>query len=644
MRWLVVGFCIAVCALKTIGAHAGEALTLPGDIQPKALSQFAEVATDVDGSWSIGTATTAQFHKLERAHNGFLKNGAIWMRVAFVNTSATNIEVVLDTGDFAQDRVDLFLVDTATKVVLEHAQAGSEFPLSRREIKSHTIAFPLTLPAQRAVEVYMRTQIEARIRIAPALYSPAAFREAEHRYDMIAYGCYGGLLALILYHLIVMLFSRDWESMHFIVFMLAWGAYSALLEGLLLPLLPAASPLSHSGYWSVTAVIPITAMAVLIIRYLKPQQIHPAYRWILLGICTLVTVAAIATVKELAAFPFLRIVTILCVQAMIITCIVICAILAWRGHATARFYLLAAVMMLIFIERTIYIFMVSTDFYVDVNIWLRLSYVSPLLLFAVGHGQRINELKLMHIESVRRAAQALEQNEFKSNFLAKMSHEIRTPMNGVLAPVDLLRHTPLSAEQAKYVDIIGMSGNTLLEVVNGILDYSKLEAGKLHLVNAPFALRKLIAECAAMFSVHPKLTAVKFAIDIADDVPEIIDGDAHRLRQVLINLIGNAFKFTAYGSIRLVVRAGAKLAPDIRIIEMAVIDSGIGISAEDVQNLFAEYHQARANNKTSASGTGLGLAICKQLVELMHGSIAVNSKPEQGSTFSFQIPLRVPVE
>jgi PAS domain S-box-containing protein len=236
----------------------------------------------------------------------------------------------------------------------------------------------------------------------------------------------------------------------------------------------------------------------------------------------------------------------------------------------------------------------------------------------------------------QRSEEAEAANKAKSQFLANMSHEIRTPMNGVLGMLHLLQRTGLSQRQRDYVEKVQEASRSLLSILNDILDFSKIEAGKLELEQSPFLLSDVMKNLLVMLSVaanHKKLE-LHFAIDA--DVLFPLLGDALRLQQVLLNLAGNAIKFTERGEVVISVRA-LKVTPELAELEFAIRDTGIGIAPEMLELIFDGFTQAEASTTRRFGGTGLGLAISRQLVELMGGQLTVESKPGSGSTFRFTV-------
>lgn len=243
------------------------------------------------------------------------------------------------------------------------------------------------------------------------------------------------------------------------------------------------------------------------------------------------------------------------------------------------------------------------------------------------------------LETRRQKNAAEDASRAKSQFLATMSHEIRTPMNGVIGMLEMLRDTPLDDNQKHYIDVIHRSGETLLTIINDILDYSKIEAGKMRLEETTFELDELIESCVQLFGATANKRHIELFGGLDPNAPKWVKGDPTRLRQIIINLLGNAFKFTTEGFISLQVERVVDLPDDKVELRFIVQDSGIGIEMSSTENLFDSFNQADASTTRKYGGTGLGLAICKSLVELMGGEIGVDSEKGRGSTFWFTARL-----
>ncbi len=265
-------------------------------------------------------------------------------------------------------------------------------------------------------------------------------------------------------------------------------------------------------------------------------------------------------------------------------------------------------------------------------------HLSEMVLSGRGHysavvrdisAQKAAERELL--EARRKAEQA---SRAKSAFLATMSHEIRTPLNGVLGVVQLLEQTPLTQEQREYLEIVDRSGETLLTIINGILDLSRIESGKMNLDPRPFNLRQSVEALVATFENEARAKGLELRLELDEALPPQVVGDEARIKQILFNLVGNAIKFTQRGHVTVRVAA-----PAPGRIELTVEDSGIGIAEEALPRLFDPFTQAEETTTRRYGGSGLGLTICKHFVELMKGEIEVESRPGQGSRFRVQLPL-----
>ncbi len=238
--------------------------------------------------------------------------------------------------------------------------------------------------------------------------------------------------------------------------------------------------------------------------------------------------------------------------------------------------------------------------------------------------------------------EAQDANRIKSEFLANMSHEIRTPINGIRGFISLMKQSGLDSQQHRYADIIYKSTTDLTEIIEEILDFSKLESGKLQIVEDDFDLYELIEQTRDILFIGVIEKNIDLFLIIYSDTPRFVSGDKLRLKQVLVNLIGNAIKFTDQGQVVIRVELGRETTDDVEVL-ITVEDTGIGIAEQDQKELFTAFRQVESASNRRYSGTGLGLAISKKLVNLMGGDIDIESRYGHGSTFSFHIPFSIAV-
>jgi two-component system, sensor histidine kinase and response regulator len=280
-------------------------------------------------------------------------------------------------------------------------------------------------------------------------------------------------------------------------------------------------------------------------------------------------------------------------------------------------------------------FVFQLDNFCGIDCIIRLQ---PIYLNGLYDGLVLNVVDVSELTLARREAEKALRS--KASFLAKMSHEIRTPLNGILGMAELLGGTPLAPEQKHFSDTIESSGEALLALLNDILDFSKMEAGKMQLEHTSFNLGRVVEDGVLLLANRAQEKGLELAMQVPMDVNLHVQGDPHRLRQILTNLISNAIKFTDQGEV--IIRVACRVIEAQKsLFRFSITDTGIGLEAYQKEHLFEDFSQADGSTTRRFGGTGLGLSISKQLVEMMGGALYLESTPGEGSTFCFEVPLQI---
>lgn len=575
--------------------------------------------TDVKAlDWSVST---------ERVNLGFT-DSAWWFRFRLANQSLQQIRMNLEIGFPQLDDVQVYI--PFENVV----QLGDNFNYDTRLVDARTFIVPVSLE-RGTHEIYVRVKTTSAFTVPLAVISPEIHIERLTREQTWLGMFYGLALALILYNLVLFVGTREPAYGMFVVASTFMALSAGVFDGMAFPFW------GESLYWhnrSITFMLSglMAALTQFMRYYLDTQH---AKGWIDRFLKAWVGAWIFLLALSLLLPPGLGVRLVAPIFGLGFLALLFVAIWRWREGTVMASYFLGAAAGLIIVSLlgVLSASGIIGGFYLISLLGMKVGYALMMILLSFGQAHRIRLLKEQEASALEEVHRARAESEAKSSFLAQMSHELRTPMNAVLGIVELLRDTKLEEEQEEHLDVISTAGRSLLSVIDDILDYARLDAGKVTLCEDVFDLHETMSNCYTMFKKGVAKEGVALNFYYKRGVPYWVIGDSGRLRQVIVNLVGNALKFTHSGHVTLSVSSRGERDGVERIL-FEVTDTGIGISQEKARELFLAFTQADSRTAREYGGTGLGLSISSQLVTLMGGELQVQSQLGEGSRFYFTLP------
>ncbi len=622
---------LAWLALFALSTQAAPGLVLKDRFKSANLAPYLSYYCDPTGQMDLAQAQAHALMPLTTPEVAFgYRTDSCWFRFHLHNQAAKAQELLLVIPFTVLDRVELFSPPGSAQ---PRQIVGDTLAFESRTLRTRPLLFNIDLPAQSQQEYWLRVQTAGSLSLPLRLEQKDRFIEHALLNELVLGLFYGVGVGLFFYNLFLWLAIRERAYLFYVLHVGTITLFFASLQGLAFRLWPEATDWnSRAPYFF--AHVALLFGALFAREYLFTQRWPRLDRAMLIMSLILLISACIQLI-----LPPNPVIVALALLTMIL--LVSAGLLGLRQRIPeARIFALAWGSFLL----TCSLF--SLDNYGLIRLpgalfALQLGIIAQQVLLSFGLAQRINSLKQEKQLHEHETLSARAESEAKSDFLAKMSHEIRTPMNAVLGISQLLQDTRLNTVQRRYVQTLDNAAQTLLQLLNDVLDYSKLNAGKLELEQAPFKLTEVLGECVSLFAMDAQQKQLSLEFEPDTDLPTWVQGDAVRIKQVLINLLSNALKFTEQGHIRVLAHSQAGSRPSQVRITLRVQDTGIGLSPAVQSRLFQSFSQADASTSRRYGGSGLGLAIAKQLVEAMGGDIGLSSREGLGSTFWFSLELEL---
>ncbi|WP_370519434.1 7TM diverse intracellular signaling domain-containing protein [Alcanivorax sp. DP30] len=606
---------------------------------------FCTPADQVPDINSVRTRESGNWQKVDSGtpNLGFTRDHC-WFHLTVRNLNTLQSEWFLRIDYAMLGEVDVYQVDAGGNII-SYYQAGMDRDFSVRTGEYPVPAFPISLPAGIDSDFYFRVSSAHSLQLPLALMTREKFESGFLTRTLIQGLFFGGMLVMILYNLSLFFSVREKVYLLYVCWSVAITLYLAVFQGYAQRYFWPHSPLISSHIIHFLLPLLVLLPSLFTLHFLSLKEKAPRLALWLQGLVITGTILFLAA--PFSSREFLIPISVIAILVMDFSILLVGLIRARSGDPDARIFTFAWACFIIgaasmalnkygIVPRN-----VLTENLLQVGVFVE------VVLLSLALARRINRLKEAHSDSIRdRAIAEMEafkagaRNHAKSEFLATMSHEIRTPMNGIMGMSDLLRRTALTQQQAQYVSTIYQSTQSLLTVINDILDYSRIESGKLELDFQDTALESIVDDCVRLFALRSSEKQVPLYIHIDSRVPDTIRTDPIRLKQILTNLLSNAFKFTERGSVALHVTLKQPVNSNHQCVLMIeVVDTGSGLDEGQQATLFDAVSEVR--HKGDQKGAGLGLVICKRLSVLLGGDIGVSSSLGRGATFWLSLPVKV---
>lgn len=642
MRYLLI---LLLCGLPMLAS----AIEFNQDTRSLPLGRVMQVLEDPTDALTIADVSSPAYAGKFKTHdkntlNAGYSRSVFWLKVDLHYTARDTRAPrtwFLELAYPPLNHLDMYQND-GTGTYRLTTRTGSALPFSSREVRQSNYLFKLNFVPDQQQTIYLRLQSQGSIQAPLTLWAGTAYLEQQPLRLYVLGAIYGVLLGMLVYNLFIYLSVRDTSYLYYILYIASFGLYQLSVNGVAVEFFWPNNP-----WWANAAVPFLIGSAALFGSLFARSFLHTAQhsRWINRLLLALVACGAVVMLLSLMTSYALALRLATGLALVFTVTIFVAAIKAWYcGQRMARYFIIAwSAFLLGGVVNTLMVL----GYLPNVFLTMYASQIGSAIevaLLSLALADRINSMREQQAQILLDASQKLEvlnqqlarSNRLKDEFLATLTHELRTPMNGVIGSLELMQTVPLDPDLSQYQQTAAGSARDMMRMVNGILTLTELQAGRLTAQPQQFSLRGVLDTLRLQFNTSAQSKGLAFSIDVADELPDRLVGDADKLLQCLDCLLDNAFKFTHEGAVRLRVVGVPHSDGQVRL-SFIVTDTGIGFAFLDEATLYQRFFQVDGSTTREYGGMGIGLAICRQLIELLGGRLTHHSEPSRGSRFQLEM-------